>query len=63
MEINCYSIGSFETLTDVPVKAKWEVGQMLPKKNPKLAALRFLMSGCDIKMRDVPIKWKNMENK
>ena len=57
-----YPTDSFETLTDVPVKASWEVGQMLPKKNPKLAALRFTISGCDIEMRDVPIKWKNLED-
>lgn len=58
-----YPANSIETLTDVPVKVSWEVGQMLPKKNPKLAALRFTISGCDIEMRDVPIKWKNLEGK
>ncbi len=57
-----YPTGNFETLTDVPVKATWEVGQMVPKKNPKLAALRFTISGCDIEMRDIPIKWKELDN-
>ena len=56
-----YPTSSFETLTDVPVKASWEVGQMLPKKNPRLAAVRFTISGCDIEMRDIPIKWKNID--
>ena len=53
-----YPTNNIETLTDVPVKASWEVGQMVPKKNPKLAAVRFTISGCDIEMRDIPIKWK-----
>lgn len=57
-----YPTDNFETLTDVPVKAAWEVGQMVPKKNPKLAALRFTISGCDIEMRDIPIKWKELDN-
>lgn len=56
-----YPTNNIATLTDVPVKASWEVGQMVPKKNPMLAALRFTINGCDIEMRDIPIKWKNLE--
>lgn len=46
------------TLTDVPVKVDWEVGQMLPKKNPRLAAITFEINGCKVEMRNVPIKWR-----
>lgn len=51
----------YHALTDVPVKATWEVGQMVPKKNPKLAAITFTIDDCVIEMRDVPIKWRNSE--
>lgn len=57
-EFSYYSLGSFNTLTDVPQKTSWKVGQMLPSKNAKLTALSFTIGGCTIEMRDVPIDWK-----
>ncbi len=53
-----YSLGSFNTLTDIAQKTSWKVGQMLPSKNAKLTALSFSIGGCTIEMRDVPIDWK-----
>ena len=49
---------SFDTFTDVPVKTKWEVGQMLPSKNSKLTAISFKVDGCTIEMRNLTIDWK-----
>lgn len=52
------SSNSFDTFTDVPVKTKWEVGQMLPSKNSRMTLMSFVINGCTIEMRDIPIDWK-----
>lgn len=60
-EFSCFiptSSNSFDTFTDVPVKTKWEVGQMLPSNNSKMTLISFKMNGCTIEMRDIPIYWK-----
>lgn len=57
-EFSVYNLGSNESFTDVPIKASWEVGQMLPSKNSKLPALSFRINGCTIEMRNVPIEWR-----
>jgi len=57
-EFSSYTIGGYNTLTDVPQKTSWKVGQMLPSKNVKLPALSFTIGGCTIEMRDLPIDWK-----
>lgn len=57
-EFSSYTIGGYNTLTDVPQKTSWKVGHMLPSKNAKLSALSFNIGGCTIEMRDVPIDWK-----
>lgn len=57
-EFSDYTIGGYNTLTDVPQKTSWKVGQMLPSRNSKLTALSFNIGGCVIEMRDVPIDWK-----
>jgi len=57
-EFSDYTLGSFKTLTDVPQKTSWEVGQMLPSKNAKLTALSFNIGECTVEMRDIPIDWK-----
>ncbi len=46
------------TITDVPVKAKWDVGKMLPSMNSMLPGLSFKINDCVIEMRNVPIDWK-----
>lgn len=47
-----------DAATDVPVKAQWTIGQMLPSKNSKLTLLSFKINDCKIEMRNVPITWK-----
>ena len=47
-----------DAATDVPIKAQWNVGKMLPSKNSKLTLLSFEMGDCKIEMRNVPITWK-----
>ena len=39
--LDCYSIGSYETSTDVPVKARWEVGQDAAKEKPKTCGIEI----------------------
>lgn len=57
-EFSEYNVGGYNTLTDVPQKTSWKVGQMLPSKNDRLTALSFTIGGCAIEMRNVPIEWK-----
>lgn len=57
-EFSAYNPGSNDSFTDVPIKASWKVGQMLPSKNSKLAALSFRINDCTIEMRNVPIDWR-----
>lgn len=49
---------SCDAATDVPVKAQWTIGKMLPSKNSKLTLLSFKINDCKIEMRNVPIIWK-----
>lgn len=53
-----WNIGSFKTLTDITQKTSWEVGQMLPSKNSKLTAITFVIDGCTVEMRNLPIDWR-----
>lgn len=53
-----WSIGNYNSLTDITQKTSWEIGQMLPSKNSKLTAISFELEGCSVEMRDVPIDWK-----
>ena len=57
-EFSSYTIGGYNTLTDVAQKTSWRVGQMLPSKNMKLTALSFNIGGCTVEMRNIPIDWK-----
>lgn len=57
-EFSSYFPATNDTFTDVPVKAQWEIGQMLPSKNSKLPALSFMINDCTIEMRNVPIEWR-----
>lgn len=57
-EFSGYSMGHYKTLTDIPQKASWKIGQMLPSKNKKLTAISFMLGDCTIEMRDIPIDWK-----
>lgn len=53
-----YPVSGISTFTDVPVKASWKFGKMLPNKNSKIPALSFMIDDCIIEMRDVVIDWR-----
>ena len=53
-----YPVSGINTFTDVPVKASWEFGKMLPNKNSKIPAMSFKIGDCTIEMRDVQIDWR-----
>ena len=57
-EFSVYNAGSNESFTDVPIKASWRVGQMLPSKNNKLPVISFRINDCTIEMRNIPIEWR-----
>lgn len=58
MFTDLYPVNDREAITDVPIKLKWEVGQMLPSRNSKLTVMTFDINDCTIEIRDVPIEWK-----
>ena len=53
-----YPVFGISTFTDVPVKASWKFGKMLPNKNSKMPAMSFRIGDCTIEMRDVVIDWR-----
>lgn len=53
-----YPVFGISTFTDVPVKASWKFGKMLPNKNSKMPAMSFRIGDCTIEMRDVVIEWR-----
>ena len=53
-----YPVSGVNTFTDVPVKASWKFGKMLPNKNSKIPAMSFRIGDCTIEMRDVVIDWR-----
>ena len=53
-----YPASGLNTFTDVPVKASWTFGKMLPGKNSKIPAMSFMIGDCTIEMRDVVIDWR-----
>lgn len=53
-----YPVSGINTFTDVPVKASWKFGKMLPNKNSKIPAMSFKIGDCTIEMRDVVIDWR-----
>ena len=53
-----YPASGLNTFTDVPVKASWQFGKMLPSKNSRIPAMSFKISDCTIEMRDVVIDWR-----
>ena len=53
-----YPVSGINTFTDVPVKASWKFGKMLPNKNSKIPAMSFKIGDCTIEMRDVQIDWR-----
>ena len=53
-----YPASGLNTFTDVPVKASWQFGKMLPSKNSKIPAMSFRIGDCTIEMRDVVIDWR-----
>ncbi len=53
-----YPASGLNTFTDVPVKASWKFGKMLPNKNSKIPAMSFRIGDCTIEMRDVVIEWR-----
>lgn len=58
MFTDLYPVDDREAITDVPIKLKWEVGQMLPSRNSKLTVMTFEINDCTIEIRNVPIEWK-----
>ena len=53
-----YPASGLNTFTDVPVKASWSFGKMLPSKNSKIPAMSFKIGDCTIEIRDVVIDWR-----
>jgi hypothetical protein len=53
-----YPVSGINTFTDVPVKASWKFGKMLPNKNSKMPAMSFKIGDCNIEIRDAVIDWR-----
>lgn len=53
-----YPVSGINTFTDVPVKAQWKFGKMLPSKNTKIPAMSFRIGDCNIEIRDAIIEWR-----
>lgn len=56
------NLQTYKALTDVQVKFSLQIpGQLVPKRNKKMAVISFDLGECRIELRNVPIMWKKIQ--